>query len=311
MKNEMRNWDDIRAFLFVARAGSLSGASSHARMDPATLGRRISRLEDELGAALFLKSPQGYVLTELGERIARQAGEAENALSRAMNVSPTASDELTGQIRLGAPDGCANFVLPQVCKAIRQDHPALEIQILSLPRVVNLSQREADMAITVSPPQTGRLTVQKVSDYALHLAQHRDLPVPRSTDDIEGLVGYIPDMIFDKELDYLGGLARNGVQMASNSVAVQVQVLRSGAGIGIVHDFALPSAPELRRVLTDQISLTRAFYLVRHASDRRSSRLDRFAQLLTVGIRAEVVRLETALRLTEEASTGDAEGTRA
>ena len=101
-------------------------------------------------------------------------------------------------------------------------------------------------------------------------------------------------MIFDKELDYLGELGLTHVALASNSVAVQFQWLRQGAGLGIVHDFALASAPRLRRVLADQVSLTRSFYLVRHADDRRLERMNRFAERLAEGVRTELARLEAA-----------------
>lgn len=295
----MDNWDDMRVFLAVARAESLSGAAPVLRMDPATLGRRIARLERSMGAALFVKSPQGYALTDLGERMRDRASEAEAQLALAFDEGQGASAALTGQIRIGAPDGAANFVLPQVCATIQAENPALEVQILALPRVVNLSRREADMAVAVSPPATGRLTVQKITDYHLHLAMRADAPPVTSLAGLKGrrIVGYIPDMIFDKELDYLGDLGLNGVQMASNSVAVQLQMLRQ-AGVGIVHDFALPFAPELARVLVDQVSLTRSFYLVRHSSDRQSDRLTRFATALTAGMQAEVARLEDMARLT-------------
>lgn len=289
----MDNWDDMRVFLAVARTESLSGAAPILKMDPATLGRRIARLERALGAALFVKSPQGYALTDLGERIRGRAAEAEAALSFAFDEGQGASSGLTGQIRIGAPDGAASFLLPQVCAAIQAENPDLELQILALPRVVNLSRREADMAVTVSPPAAGRLTVQKITDYHLHLATRADAPEIRSRADLRGrpVVGYIPDMIFDKELDYLGELGAQGVQLASNSVAVQLQMLRH-AGVGFVHDFILPFAPELRRVLTDEISLRRSFYLVRHASDRQSNRLTRFAGALMRGLQSEIVRLE-------------------
>ncbi|WP_394153035.1 LysR family transcriptional regulator [Loktanella salsilacus] len=291
----MQNWDDMRVFLAVARAQSLSGAAPVLRMDPATLGRRIARLETSVGAALFVKSPQGYALTDLGARMAEEAAQAEAALLRATDLGQSPSSGLAGQIRIGAPDGCANYLLPQVCAAIQAANPDLEVQILALPRVVNLSRREADMAVTVSPPEAGRLTVQKIVDYKLHLAQHVDLAVPAGLADLKGraVVGYIPDMIFDSALDYLGPLAANGVQLASNSVSVQLQMLRAKAGIGIAHDFALAFAPEVRRVLTDDLSLTRSFYLVRHIADRRSDRLQRFAAALTEGLRAEVLRLES------------------
>jgi DNA-binding transcriptional LysR family regulator len=288
----MENWDDLRVFLAVARAESLTGAGLALKMDPATVGRRIARLEERLGAVLFAKSPQGYALTGAGLRLRDHAEEAEEALAAGMSLRAEAG--LSGQVRIGAPDGCANFVLPQVCAAIQKDNPGLEIQILALPRVVNLSRREADLAITVSRPEAGRLTVQKITDYRLHLAQRRDLPVPGRLADLRGraVVGYIPDMIFDRELDYLGEIGAERVQLASNSVAVQLQMLRAG-GVGIVHDFALPFAPELGRVLTGSVSLRRAFHLVRHVTDRRSERINRFAELLVTGVRAEVLRLES------------------
>ncbi len=290
----MDNWDDLRVFLAVARAGGLTGAGPVLKMDPATVGRRIARLEQRIGAALFAKSPQGYALTDLGARMRDHASAAEEALSLAMDEGQGAAG-LTGQIRIGAPDGCANFLLPQVCAQIGRDNPGLEVQVLALPRVVNLSKREADMAISVSAPEAGRLTVQKITDYQLHLAMRADGPHVQSLADLKTIpvVGYIPDMIFDKELDYLGNLGAGGVQMASNSVSVQLQMLRQG-GVGIVHDFALPFAPELARVLTGQISLTRSFYLVRHAADRQSDRINRFANVLVAGLKAEVARLESA-----------------
>jgi DNA-binding transcriptional LysR family regulator len=80
---------------------------------------------------------------------------------------------------------------------------------------------------------------------------------------------------------------------------VQLNWLRHGAGVGVVHDFALPSAPELTRVLAAQISLTRAFWLIRHEGDGRLDRLNRFADQLTREVRAEMLRLEGAVDASE------------
>lgn len=290
----MANWDDTRIFLAVARAEGLSGAVPVLRMDASTLSRRIARLEADLGATLFVKSSQGYVLTDRGQKLFEEAVAIDAAMQRALAPGPTTEQGLTGQIRIGAPDGCANYLLPQVCAAIQADNPGLEVQVLSLPRVVNLSRREADMAITVSPPEANRLTVQKITDYHLHLAMRRDAKTPESLNALNGLpvVGYIQDMIFDRALDYLGDIAKDGVQLSSNSVSVQLQMLRQTKGVGIVHDFALPSAPDLQKVLVDEVALKRAFYLVRHVSDRNSERLQLFADALCDGLRREVARLE-------------------
>lgn len=291
-------WDDLRVFLAVARTESLSGAGRQLRLDPATVGRRMQRLETAVGAPLFAKSPQGYALTVDGQRLLDHAERAEQAVIGAAEEVGGQAGQLTGQVRIGAPDGCANYLLPQICARLSEENPGLEIQIVALPRVVNLSRREADMAITVSAPATGRLTVQKITDYRLHLAAHgdylRDSPPIESLADLKHhpIIGYIPDMIYDKELDYLSEAGIEQVTLASNSVMVQLHLIRQGGGVGIVHDFALPFAPQVKRVLETSFSLTRSFYLIRHPDDRRVERLNRVAESVAAELRAQVVRLE-------------------
>ncbi len=297
MASEHMDWDDLRVFLAVARSESLSGAGRRLKIDPATVGRRIARLEDAVGSRLFTKTPQGYALTEEGTRLLTHAERAETAVEGASEAL-SGPEGLTGQIRIGAPDGCANYLLPQVLARICDANPGLEVQIVALPRVFNLSKREADMAIAVSRPEAGRLTVQKLTDYQLHLAASRDYLARHAAitcvEDLQGhrFVGYIPDMIFDKELDYLTEIGASAPPLASNSVSVQLNFLRHGAGVGVVHDFALSAAPELQRILPDQIHLTRAFWLIRHADDGRVARLNRFADQLTREVRKEMQRLE-------------------
>ena len=292
------DWDDLRIFLAVARAESLSGAGRALRLDPATVGRRVARLEEGLAQRLFLKTPQGYALTEEGTRLLPHAEAAEAALAGATDAVAGGAG-LSGPIRLGAPDGCANYLLPQVLARIADDNPGLDVQVVALPRVFNLSRREADMAIGVSRPSAGRLMVQKAADYRLHLAAARGWldrhGTPETVADLRGhrMVGYIPDMIFDKELDYLADLGVDRVALASNSIPVQLMWLRAGAGVGMVHAFALPFAPELVPVLPE-VGLTRSFWLIRHADDARSARLTRFAEALAAGLRAEIARLEGA-----------------
>lgn len=306
----MMDWDDMRIFLALARMESLGRAGQHLRMDPATVGRRIARLEEALGRRLFTRSHQGYALTDEGARLLPHAIAAESAMIEAGHAATDGQTGLSGQIRIGAPDGCANFLLPQVVADICAENPALDIQVIALPRVFNLSRREADMAIGVSRPETGRLSVQKISDYKLHLAASRRYLAQNAAPlDAEGLrahriIGYIPDMIFDSELDYLAELGLERVALASNSVAVQFNMIRHGAGLGVVHDFALPADPDLVRILPDVFSLTRSFYLIRHLDDRRVSRLNRFAEILLRGLKRELARLETAVQRAEAETHG-------
>ncbi|QBY02682.1 LysR family transcriptional regulator [Rhodophyticola sp. CCM32] len=304
----MANWDDLRVFLSVARAQSLTAAGKALRMDPATVGRRIARLEAQIGTDLFLKSPQGYGMSEAGLRLLPAAEEAEGALNAGLGDLTGAGEGLSGTIRIGAPDGCANYLLPRVCAAICDAHPGLDVHILALPRVVDLSRREADLAIAVSRPRTARLKAEKLSDYRLSLAASkgwlaRNGPLKTRADLMAArMIGYIPDMIFDAELDYLTELGLTQVPLASNSVSVQLNWARAGAGLAVVHDFALPAAPELCRVLPDQVALTRSFWLIRHAQASRDRRLQRFADLLARGLRREIAILEARVLAAEAGS---------
>lgn len=291
-------WDDIRIFLSVARSESLTGAGKALKRDPATIGRRIARLEEASHARLFSKSPKGYQLTQAGERFLVHAEQAEQALSLGFEATATEKGGLSGQVRIGATDGCASYVLPQVCAEVSRNHPDLELQIVAVPRVVNLTKREADLAVTVSPPKTGRLKIQKIADYRLHLAAsksylERYAPI-RHLNDLKqhSLIGYVPDMIYLPELDFLSVLELDPPKLASNLVAVQLGFLRNGAGIGVTHDFVMPFAPELRKVLADEVSFTRSFYLVRHADDLKVERLARVADALKIEMAQEIARLE-------------------
>ena len=76
LQGEPVDWDDLRIFLAVARGESLSAAGRGLKIDPATVGRRVARLEDAMGARLFVKGPQGYALTGEGERLVSDMREA-------------------------------------------------------------------------------------------------------------------------------------------------------------------------------------------------------------------------------------------
>jgi len=294
----MANWDDTRVFLAVARAESLSGAGKVLHLDPATVGRRVQRLEEGLQCALFVKSPQGYTLTEAGQRLLEHVAQAEQALLAAEDAVRDPEESLRGTVRIGAPDGCANFLLPQVCSQISAQHPELDLQIVALPRIFNLSKREADIAIAVSPPKSGRLTVQKITDYKLYLAAmpaylRRHEPIER-VEDLKDhrIIGYIQDMIFDPEVDYHDQVHLPKPHLASNSVSVQFNMIRQGAGLGVVHAFAMPTVGRMRKILPEEIQLTRSFYMVRHADDAKVLRLNVVAKRLSQLLRDEVARLE-------------------
>ncbi len=293
-KNAMK-WDDMRVFLAVARHTRLMSAGKLLALDPATVGRRITALEEALGAKLFDRGPQGYAMTEAGQGLMVFAQAMENQVTAATEEVGGHAGSLSGTVRIGAPDGVSNYLLIEACDALSRDNPELQVQAVALPRMFSLSKREADLAITVSPPSAGRLTVRKIADYGLHLYLRADVleslgPV-KDLHDLNGLrgIGYISDMIFDKELDYYALLGREAEPaLTSNSLIMQLRWCLGGVGICILPDFVAREHPELRVVLPQEIRLSRAFYLVRHQDDARVARINRMADVVVDRMRASL-----------------------
>jgi DNA-binding transcriptional LysR family regulator len=287
MQNGAMKWDDLRVFLAVARQQRLMAAGRSLGLDPATVGRRVTSLEEALGAKLFDRSPQGYALTEAGRTLVGHAQSIESQAAAAAEDLGGHSDRLSGSVRIGAPDGVSNYLLVDACDALSIDNPELQVQVVALPRMFSLSKREADLAITVSPPTAGRLTVRKIADYHLGLYAHAELVAAlgrvKSIDDLAGVrgIGYISDMIFDKELDYYALLGRETEPaLTSNSLIMQLRWCLKGAGLCILPDFVAREHSDLRMVLPDDVRLTRAFYLVRHQDDARVARINRMAEVI-------------------------------
>jgi DNA-binding transcriptional LysR family regulator len=293
MQKGALRWDDLRVFLEVARASRLMVAGRGLGVDPATVGRRIAALEAALGARLFDRSPQGCSLTEAGRSLIVHA-EAIEARVGALIVDAGGQPEgLGGAVRIGAPDGVSSYLLTEPCDALARDNPGLQVQLVSLPRVFSLSKREADVAITVAPPSAGRLTVRKIADYRLRLYARRDLVASlgtvRTMADLQGVrgIGYISDMIFDRELDYYALLGRESEPaLTSNSLLLQLRWCLTGFGICILPGFVARPHAELATLLADEVRLTRSLYLIRHQDDARVSRVNRIAEVVVAGIRA-------------------------
>lgn len=274
------NWDDFRYFLAVARLGRLTEAGKQLGVDHATAGRRIKSLETALGTNLFDRSPQGYQLTDAGQRLLDNAEAMETSVIAASAAVGGKGQVISGAVRVGAPEGAAAYLLADVAADICRAHPRLELQIVALPRTFSLSKREADIAIAVSAPTSGRLKYRKISDYTLHmyatrnyLARHRDIKTIADLKKVRG-IGYVQEFIYDKELDYIPLVSPDITpHLTSTSVHVQLEATLADGGVCILHDFMAAQYEQLVRVLPNDISFTRAFWFIVHEDYARLERI--------------------------------------
>jgi DNA-binding transcriptional LysR family regulator len=287
------NWDDLRFFLAVARAGGLVSAARRLGVDQTTVARRISALEADFGARLIDRSPRGVSLTGQGAALLVHAeGMEAEALSADERLGQV-SQGVSGVVRLATPEVFgASLVAPAAAK-LRALHPNLQLELVPASRSVNLSRREADIAIGLSRPAQGRLVSRKLADYRLGLFASLDYldreGAPASIEDLRErpLVWYIDEMLDLPELRYLDQIA-DGLQTVfrSTSVAAQHEAVASGLGLGVLHIFSASRDPRLVRVLGGQIALQRTYWLTLHGDSQRIARVRAVIEFLD-GIVAE------------------------
>ncbi len=274
------NWDDYRFFLAVARSGKLSAAGQQLGVDHATVGRRVKALEQNLKIHLFDRSPQGYSLTDEGQKLVTIAESMESSAVAAQSEFSGHSDNISGVVRVGCPEGMATSVVADIAAELCERHPRLELQIVALPRTFSLSKREADIAIAVSAPTSGRLKYRKISDYTLHMYATKDYldskPPVREISDLKKLrgIGYVSDLIYDKELDYIPLISSDAKPfLTSTSVHVQLKVTLANGGVCVLHDFIAKQYPQLVRVLPEEVAFTRTFWYIVHEDYAKLQRI--------------------------------------
>ena len=287
------NWDDVRIFLAVARAGQILGAARRLELNHATVSRRVAALEDALGAKLFRRLTTGSELTPSGEKFLAVAERMEADMIAARSELSGGDEAISGTVRIGAPDGFGVSFLASRLGALTARHRDLTIQLVPVPRSFSLSRREADIAITTERPAEGRLVAQKLVDYSLGLyasrayADANGLPATSPELDNHRLVGYVPDLVFSPSLAYAQEFSPDWDAAFSISSALgQVEAVRSGAGIGILHAFIARSLPELVPV-TAAKPIRRAYWLVYHESVRPLRRIQAVAGFITKAVEQE------------------------
>ncbi|MCJ2048739.1 LysR family transcriptional regulator [Methylobacterium sp. J-070] len=145
----MIDWDDVRYFLAVARAGSVRAAAQRLGVNHATVLRRVGQLEERLGVQMFEKLPSGYRITSAGEEILELADRME-ATSNLLEGRVFGRDQsVRGLLRVTlAPPLSTHLLMPDLAEFARL-HPDIEMDISSSGELANLTNREADVAIRV------------------------------------------------------------------------------------------------------------------------------------------------------------------
>ena len=294
----MLDWNDLRSFLEVARRGKLTLAGKRLNVEPTTVGRHIARLEKELGVRLFDRSPKGYSLNDDGYKLVTYSENIETKINSIYQSVSGTDTILTGTVRMAVPEGLGIGIISKHIKAFKDQHPAIDLELVADTRSRSLSKREADITITLARPTTGRLVAWKLGEYKLALYASKEYlnnsSVIKSIKDLTNhpFISYIDDLIEFPQLKYTQDLLHEvNIVFRSNSLQAQYQAVIDDIGLALLHGFLAADDKNLEVILPKKIFATREYWMVVHEDMHQLARIQAVSRFFTEVIRKEQDRL--------------------
>jgi DNA-binding transcriptional LysR family regulator len=238
----MFDWNDLKAFLAVARGGSTLAASKQLGVNQTTVARRIETLEHALGFKLFERGQTGSRLTEAGTNLIPEAENVERAAIRFANQAAGQLRGVSGALRLTTNELVANVMVIPALVEFRKLHPDVHVELVITDRTLDIAAGEADLAIRTSQQlEASDLVARKIGDHEIALYCSRDYAVrngvPATLDDLKDHdlidvsmeVGALPAATW--MMRHSGGKAP---VTRSNSMTSLVHAVKAGLGIGAI-----------------------------------------------------------------------------
>jgi DNA-binding transcriptional LysR family regulator len=269
--DQAMSWDDVRVFLVLARAGSLSEAARTLAVEHSTIARRVDALEQVLGVRLFDRMPRGWRLTAEGEALQAQAQRIEDealAFERAASkVAP-----LSGAVRISAPPALAAAYLAPRLAEIRRALPGIALELSAQPQQASLARREADIALRLVRPNAQGLVLRALGEvgFGLYAA-----PAWLQLDEAQWqFTGYDESLSETPQQLWLEEFAgTRPFALRSNDLLAQREAARAGIGVALLPHVLAKGVRGLSRIAAHPVPVTRTLWLVMHPDLRRSPRV--------------------------------------
>ncbi len=299
-------WDDLQLFLALMRERSLARAGARLEVDPSTVSRRLAGLEAQLSLRLFDRTREGLAPTAYAERLFPDA-EAMEASARSL-VAGAESFERTveGKVRISVPPGLADAFVVPVLPALLAAHPGLTIELDARIGAVDLSRREADLALRSIRREGADLVQKRVvvtrPVVAGSPARAKALGRLRSWSEVP-FVAWGDELAHLPQARWLKDHAPGArIVMIASSMPTQLAAAVLGLGLVVIPRPYLDVFPLAEVTLTRELASSLAtmpddeLWLVAHRALRQVPRVDAVWRFLDASFGARAKRASTAKR---------------
>lgn len=279
------NWDDLRVFLAVTEAGSLSAAARRLGIDHSTVLRRLAGLEQSLGARLFDRARSGYQLTGEGQELRERLAGLPEQIASAHRVVGGRDLALSGSITVTSTDTLVPGVLTRHFVAFQQAHPGIALEVVMSNALFSLTRREADVAVRPSRTPPENLVGRCVG--RVQTAVYAEKRLARRQAKTGGDLRDQPWVGFDDSLAHLPQaqwVARHvpaaRVSLRVNSLVTLAEAVRAGAGFGLSLCHLSDPMREVRRVAGPDPAFDAPLWVLTHPDLRRVARIRAFTEFV-------------------------------
>ena len=272
-------WDDVLIFLAVYESGSAGGAARSLGINQSTVSRRLAALEEQLGARLFDRVPEGLAPTATAEEVFPHAAAMRESAVRFATALDNRDQRVAGTVRVAVFAAVARAMIVPELPGLVQAHPELSIQLVEQTSLSDLVRREADIAVRLVRPQTGELVCQRVAEFGFGVYVSRDGDIdPEGPPALDALrwIAWDDALGFLPEAQWRTRVAADApVVLTSGDQDTLIEAAAAGLGAAVLPVPLATRHPALveihRGVLAE---LEQPIYLVCHAALRKLPRYD-------------------------------------
>lgn len=285
------SWDDFRLIKAIADSSGLTGAAAFLRVNHSTVFRRLGQIEEAVGLPLFERRKTGYVATPAGEEMAALAGRMDDDVSAFARRIAGREIEPSGEVRITTTDTLFLHLLIPIFHAFRLAHPGIRLDIVIGNQALNLSKRDADIAIRASDSPPDTLVGRKLAMLAWAVYGRIDDAMAHSENDD-------PALLFQREWVCLGDqlghvkaaryvrdrVPAERIVLKTSAVLGIAEAIEAGLGIGPLPCFIGDANPRLKRMMAPNPDFGTALWLLTHPDIRQSPRIRTTLDMLAAEI---------------------------
>ena len=272
-------WEDFKVVLALARGGSVAAAARELQVDNSTVSRRLSALEDSLGAQILIRNGREFSWTAMGQVAVQSAKAMEAAISETVRCVAAGKEEVSGVVRVATAPSIVPELLKHVLPELQSKYPALTIEFGGSYQRVDLARGEADLALRFAKPEEPDFIARHATEVGWFVyASQSYLDAkgrPSTHEDLRRhrLVLYVKQMHAVSPLSWMEQYhAGNQNTARVDSLTLACNMVSGGGGIAVLPTFVGDRVPGLVRLFPERIGVNSG-WIVYHESMRDSARV--------------------------------------